>query len=79
MDPYDTEMQQWCTAAAAKLRRSTAMPESDWPEVDRLVNGFDYIILVTLRSGPTTWFVCTLSTARRLQPVFWAAWQLCDV
>ena len=42
MDPYDTEMQQWCTAAAAKLRRSAAMPESDWPEVDRLVNGFDY-------------------------------------
>ena len=42
MDPYDTEMQQWCTDAAAKLRRSAAMPESEWPEVDRLVNGFEY-------------------------------------
>ena len=42
MDPYDTAMQQWCTAAAAKLLRSAAMPESDWPEVDRLVNGFEY-------------------------------------
>ena len=42
MDPYDTAMQQWCAAAAAKLLRSAAMPESDWPEVDRLVNGFEY-------------------------------------
>ena len=37
------------------------------------------IILVTFRSGPTTWFVCTLSTAREPKRVFWAAWQLCDV
>ena len=27
MDPYDTEMQQWCTAATSKLRRSATMPE----------------------------------------------------